>query len=153
MRRPSCHYRPPAQLIGEDRTSPLPSPAVPVRELVRPSNPAEARSFVEDNVRALRGDVPDLDDFLLAVSEVVANALTHAKMDRVRIWQDADRMICEVRDRGVGMPDVLAGYRQPDPETISGRGMWLVHQLTHLVEVSTGPAGTTVRLHLTMDHD
>lgn len=149
VRRPSRQYRPPTQLLGEARTGPLPSPAAPVRQLVRPSNPGEARSFVEDNVRELWGDVPDLDDFLLAVSEVVANALTHAKIDRVRIWRDTDRIVCEVLDRGVGMPDVLAGYRQPDPETLSGRGMWLVHQLTHLVEVSTGPAGTTVRLHLT----
>jgi hypothetical protein len=32
----------------------------------------------------------------------------------------------------------------------SGRGRWLARQLCDLVQVRTGAAGTTVRLHLTL---
>ena len=41
------------------------------------------------------------DDFVLAVNEVLSNSLHHAREDGVlRVWEDADGLVCEVRDRG-----------------------------------------------------
>jgi anti-sigma regulatory factor (Ser/Thr protein kinase) len=149
LRQPNRHYRRPAQLLAEDRArGDLPEAPASARELQSPRTPAQARAFVQTNASALGLDDEHLGDFLLAVGEVVANAFTHAEIDQVRIWHDQDRLVCEVRDHGVGLRDLLVGYRQPNLDGISGRGMWLAHQLTDLVEVHTGPTGTTVRLHL-----
>lgn len=153
IRQPNHDYRGPTQLLTEDRTlGHLPEPPAHARSLPSPRTPAEARAFVRDNALEVGLESVYLDDFLLAVGEVIANAFTHAEMDQVSIWRDQYRLVCEVRDRGVGLPDMLVGYRQPDLDSIGGRGLWLAHQLAHLVEVHTGATGTTVRVHATVDH-
>jgi len=51
-----------------------------------------------------------------------------------------------VQDYG-WITDPLAGQqRQPADEP--GHGLWVVNQVCDLVEVRTGQAGTTVRLHM-----
>jgi hypothetical protein len=45
--------------------------------------------------------------------------------------------------------DRLAGTLRPDPSAPgTRRGLWLVHQVSDLVQVRSGPAGTTIRVHL-----
>ncbi len=44
------------------------------------------------------------------------------------------------------LTDPLAGRRRPDPWAEGGMGLYLVHHLCDLVQVRTGPAGTTVRV-------
>ena len=50
------------------------------------------------------------------------------------------------------VPLALAGCNQQPAGSMSGAaggsGMWVVHQVCDLVELRTGPLGTTVRLHL-----
>ncbi|MFP5220337.1 MAG: anti-sigma factor RsbA family regulatory protein [Actinomycetes bacterium] len=148
-RRRNPDYVTPAELLAEHRHGPpLDEPNGPLRELIRPTRPSEARAFVADSARQLGVDGPRLDDFLIAVNEITANAFRHATIDRVRVWREADRLCCGVRDSGPGLADPLAGYRQPALDASAGRGMWLAHQLADLVEVRTGPTGTVVRLHL-----
>ena len=48
--------------------------------------------------------------------------------------------------------DPLTGYRQPPSDTASGHGLWLVRQVCDLTELRTGPAGTTIRLHMSLGH-
>jgi hypothetical protein len=36
----------------------------------------------------------------------------------------------------------------PDPDPESGRGLWLVNQLCDLVQIRSGPSGTTIRVHM-----
>jgi hypothetical protein len=55
-------------------------------------------------------------------------------------------MFCEVRDEG-WIFDPLVGRRRPPPEE-RGQGLWLVNHVCDLVELRSGPAGTTVRLRM-----
>ncbi len=86
--------------------------------------------------------------FVLAVHEVAANSVQHGGGHGIlRLWQDRNRLICEVRDRGVIDPGRLTD-EAPPPEQTAGRGLWLARQLCDLVELQTSPAGSVVRLHI-----
>src|SRR4051794_30116148 len=72
----------------------------------------------------------DIDDLLIAVTEVVTNALRHGGPPR-RFSAHAveGTIVCRMHDGGHGPADPLAGYLPPDLATFSGRGMWLARQL------------------------
>lgn len=90
------------------------------------------------------------DDVLLVVSELAANSLRHASgPGTVRAWDDGAHLFVQVDDDG-HIADPLVGRRRPDPETPTGRGVWLAHELADLVQLRSGPLGTTVRV--TFDH-
>lgn len=84
-------------------------------------------------------------DLVLAVNELAANSVRHGGgRGRLAVWRSGNTLVCEVRDEG-RLRDPLVGRRQPCPEQLSGRGMWLAHQLCDLVQVRSGKLGTTVR--------
>lgn len=86
-------------------------------------------------------------DLELAASEVAANTLRHAHgAGRLRIWHTPDEIVCEVTDSGQ-IDDPLAGRRRPAHDG-SGHGLWVVNQLGDLVELRSGPQGTTLRMHI-----
>jgi serine/threonine-protein kinase RsbW len=89
-----------------------------------------------------------LEDFVLAVNEIVTNAVRHAGGGgTLRLWIAGDRVVCEVTDRGGGIPhERLNGHALPPSHAVSGRGLWLARHLVDHVTVSTGEAGTIVRL-------
>ncbi|MEV8517531.1 ATP-binding protein [Dactylosporangium sp. NPDC051484] len=89
-----------------------------------------------------------LEDFVLAVNEIVTNAVRHAGGGGlVRLWVAGGVLVCEVTDHGAGIPaERLNGQAPPPSYSISGRGLWLARHLVDEVEVSTGEAGTIVRL-------
>jgi anti-sigma regulatory factor (Ser/Thr protein kinase) len=85
-------------------------------------------------------------DVALAVSEAANNSIRHGGgRGAFRGWQDDDALVFEVRDHG-HITDLLAGRRRPPPSGRSGRGMWLVHQLSDLAQVRSSPAGSVVRV-------
>lgn len=144
-RRPSPDFTDATALLLDTLRQPLPAPAGEIDELI-PGEPATARSFVDAYVAPML-DVERRNDFVTAVNEVVANAFTHAEMDRLRLWQEDDHVVCEVRDEGGGLSDPLVGYRSPTLEQTSGWGLWLARQLAGVVEVHSDPGGSVVRLH------
>ena len=89
------------------------------------SSVADARRFVKEQLRAWDIDEP-LDDALLVVSELAANALTHAESSyRIRLSATAHALRIEVDDAGAGTPE-------PQPLTDTeehGRGLHLVDAL------------------------
>jgi anti-sigma regulatory factor (Ser/Thr protein kinase) len=89
------------------------------------------------------------DEFVVAVNEVVANALTHspypAVVSRGRDWDTAS-LVVEVATAGC-ITDPLAG-RELSSDPGAGRGLWIVNQLCDLVETRSGPWGTLTRLHV-----
>ena len=86
-------------------------------------------------------------DLVLAVSEIAANTLRHTSGDGVlQVWHTEQEILCQVQDRG-WITDPLAGQRRR-PADEPGHGLWVVNQVCDLVEVRTGQAGTTVRLHM-----
>jgi anti-sigma regulatory factor (Ser/Thr protein kinase) len=89
-----------------------------------------------------------ISDLLLAVNEVATNSVKHGGgHGLLRVWQEPDRVVCEVRDAGL-IDSPLAGRRRPDPTQGGGRGLWLANQLCHLVQLRSFAEGSVVRLHM-----
>lgn len=145
--RPSPAYRDDAE---RRLTDPLPPPSDPVTEL-RFGQPTlrTLRMFVGDRARAC-GFPPDrAEEVVLGVDEIASNSIVHGGGRGVlRTWNDGDDLVFEVRDNG-SIAEPLVGRRRPRPERESGYGLWLANQLCDLVQLRSGPAGTTVRLHNT----
>jgi anti-sigma regulatory factor (Ser/Thr protein kinase) len=88
------------------------------------------------------------EDFMLAVNEVLSNSLQHAgEGGTLRVWSDADGLVCEVRDGGhIAQP--LIGREEPPIGQIGGHGMWLVNLVCDLVQVRSSDQGTTIRMRM-----
>jgi anti-sigma regulatory factor (Ser/Thr protein kinase) len=87
-------------------------------------------------------------DLVLAVSEVAANTIRYAgSAGTLDIWSSAREIICQVQDKGT-ITDPLAGRREPAADAMGGHGLWLVHQVCDEVELHSGEAGTTIRMHM-----
>jgi len=110
---------------------------------------AEARRFTA--ARALRAGLPPgrADDLVIAVAELAANTLVHTSgPGTLTIWVTDDEIICQVQDQGQ-ITNPQAGMARPAPDAPGGgRGLWVVYQVCDQVEISTGQAGTTVRVHM-----
>jgi anti-sigma regulatory factor (Ser/Thr protein kinase) len=86
-------------------------------------------------------------DLVLAVNEIAANTISHTTGDGVlHVWQTPEEIVCQVHDQGE-ITDPLAGRVRHGPDD-RGHGLWLVNQVCDLVELRTGLAGTTVRMHM-----
>jgi len=87
-------------------------------------------------------------DLVLAVSEVAANTVRHAKSPgSLQIWYDTKEIVCQVQDEGT-IPDPLAGRRRPSLEARGGHGLWIVNEVCDQVEIASDETGTTIRLHM-----
>lgn len=87
-----------------------------------------------------------VDDVQVVVSELTTNALRHgAPLRRMTLWRTPEEMVCQVENEGA-ISDPLAGRRPPQPRPERGMGLWIVHQLSDLVEMRDGTR-TTVRAH------
>jgi anti-sigma regulatory factor (Ser/Thr protein kinase) len=107
----------------------------PVRRLV--AGHAERSGLPADRVTNL----------VLAASEVAANTLRHTNAGgTAHVWQSGSELLCQLQDQG-RITDPLAGRRRR-AATEPGHGLWVVNQVCDLVELRSGPAGTTVRLHM-----
>ncbi|MET7394385.1 ATP-binding protein [Dactylosporangium sp. NPDC005572] len=91
-----------------------------------------------------------LEDFVLAVNEIVTNAVRHAGgRGSLRMWVIDGELVCEVTDKGSGIPaERLNGQTLPPSNATSGRGLWLARHLVDAVEVRTGAGGTIVVLRI-----
>src|ERR1700750_418414 len=89
-------------------------------------------------------------DLTLAVSEVAANTVKHAKSPgSLNIWYDNKEIVCQVHDEGV-ITDPLAGRREPSLDALGGHGLWIVNQVCDQVEMQSDETGTTIRLHMNL---
>jgi anti-sigma regulatory factor (Ser/Thr protein kinase) len=87
-------------------------------------------------------------DFVFAVNELATNSIRHGGgSGELELWITPRRVIAEVRDRG-RIADPLVGRINPLEDRFEGLGLWLVNQMCDLVQVRSGAAGTTVRVHL-----
>ena len=128
---------------------PLPPPATDAqRRAFGPTSLSEMRSVVaafasRAGIRARR-----VDDFVLAMNELVGNSLRHGGgAGEVRLWVEAETVLGEVRDQG-SLVDPLVGRRRPHPEQSGGRGLWIVNQVSDLVQIRSRPGTTVVRVHM-----
>jgi anti-sigma regulatory factor (Ser/Thr protein kinase) len=134
-------------------SSPLPRPPHDAMSFTYTDDLSEVRALVEKHARDAGLTDARAADLVLAVSEVAANTLRHARSPgSLTIWHDADEIVCEVHDEGV-ITDPLAGRRRPAPDAPGGHGLWLVHQVCDLVELRSDSGGTTVRMHMAVDRN
>jgi serine/threonine-protein kinase RsbW len=89
-----------------------------------------------------------LDDFVVAVNELLTNAVRHGGgAGRVSLWVEAGSIVCEVVDRGSGLSRARpVRARRPPADQPGGWGLWLADELTDALKLETGPDGTTVRI-------
>ncbi|GAA3757882.1 hypothetical protein GCM10022225_48930 [Plantactinospora mayteni] len=121
--------------------------------------PLLAETFDSDRVTEIRHTVAAcaetaglrdarLDDFVLAVNELMTNAVRHGGgRGWLRLWRTGGVLYCLVSDTGAGIgADRLGDRRRPVPEIAGGWGLWLARQLSDDMLVHSGPTGTTVRI-------
>jgi anti-sigma regulatory factor (Ser/Thr protein kinase) len=146
-RESSTAYQSPEQFLT---VVPEPRAAIagePAFRLVVDRSLAGIRRAVRQVV-AERGWLPGnrLEDFVLALSELVANSMRYGRGERtVCLWPTGAGLVCEVADEGDGPNDPLAGYRPPEESAHAGRGLWIVQQLADAMSVETGGGHTRVR--------
>ena len=145
-------------------------PATYLRNLPVPDEPLEAttprltapdvsdftglRHALAAELAGTGGDPDLLEDFRLAVDEMVSNAVRHGRPPvGLRLWTAADRIVCTISDGGPGWDDAFAGYGPAHGDDLSrgGMGLWLARQLCDHVDISgghgtPGDAGVQVRL-------
>jgi anti-sigma regulatory factor (Ser/Thr protein kinase) len=87
-------------------------------------------------------------ELVLAVNEAASNSIRHADGEgTLRMWNDHDVLICELRDRGcIDAP--LVGRERPSETQCGGRGLWMANQLCDLVQMRTSASGNIVRMHM-----
>jgi anti-sigma regulatory factor (Ser/Thr protein kinase) len=90
---------------------------------------------------------PHLSEFLLAVHEIVDNAIQHGGGEgHLRLQRRGGVLRCQVRDAGPGFGAQVIPPEQPDINAETGRGLWLAHQLAEQVTIASGSEGSVVSL-------
>jgi anti-sigma regulatory factor (Ser/Thr protein kinase) len=108
----------------------------------------EVRRRVTETAEQAGMDATEVADLVTATSELAANSVMHGGgSGTLRLWREGERLLAEVEDRG-RIEDPLVGQVRPDVAQEGGRGLWLANRLCDLVQIRSGEAGTTVRLHL-----
>ena len=106
-----------------------------------------------------------LDDFVLAVHEIAANAIVHAGAGGRLILRPADHGLrCLVADtvpqaqvscpapRGADPRELTGGCDPGEPiGADSGRGLWLAATLADELSITSGPDSTIVSLYMRLD--
>lgn len=145
--------------VSEESVSFDPEPDCLAGELPPPAVSPEIFAFGVAGLSAVRHrvaaaaerigmDPREVADLVTATSELAANSVAHGGgTGTLRLWCEDDHLLAEVEDRGL-IEEPLVGRLRPDISQEGGRGLWLANQLCDLVQIRSGPAGTTVRLHL-----
>ncbi|GAB3954205.1 hypothetical protein GCM10027614_60910 [Micromonospora vulcania] len=115
------------------------NPEQPAPRTVVPIDPALliAEAFDQAQVTEIRHSVTScahasgltgqrLDDFVLAINELITNAVRHGGgLGWLRLWREPELLVCEVADHGHGIsPQRLGDRRRPaaKPPAAGGSG-------------------------------
>jgi len=144
----NSHFDDPMDLLaGLSAVVPAPSAATTL-DCAELSDISAARRLVRmrGGMLGLRDDI--VDDVVLAVSEVLTNALLHgAPPVLLHVYDEGLTWVCHVHDGGRGTLDPLQGLLPPVTPSDHGYGLWLARQLCTAVDVGSDRTGTHVRLH------
>jgi anti-sigma regulatory factor (Ser/Thr protein kinase) len=106
-----------------------------------PRSSSRARRSVASWLAAKDFPGEQLDDWLIVVSEIVTNAVLHARTpSRIVVRWNGRRVLVEVFD---GRADELPNVRD-EPPAVGGRGLFLVEQLSTEWGVESVPSGKCV---------
>jgi hypothetical protein len=143
---PGIHYAGPGCVPPQcDRA--LPAPPATAGTLSYQADLRPVRRLVAGQARRAGLPADRAGDLVLAASEIAANTLRHTSAGgTVHVWHTDDEILCQLHDQG-WITDPLAGRTRHPPDARE-HGLWTVNQLCDLAELRTGPAGTTIRLHM-----
>jgi anti-sigma regulatory factor (Ser/Thr protein kinase) len=143
--------RPSRRVVKKADSSGMVRPRQPSGVLVAVMERSEVLAVAERNARAAGLPEERVVDFVIAVNEVTADVVRHAKTQgSIEIWSDTDEIICEVRDGGVTASS-LASSPPPLPNAAGGgHGLWLVHQLCDRVEQYSDENGSVIRIYMSL---
>lgn len=114
-----------------------------------PADLARARRLVRRRGAGAGLDEEVVADLVLAVNEVLTNALVHGGPPvLLHLYPAGDTWVCHVQDGGRVALDPLTGTTSPAALSEDGYGLWLARQLCADVDISTHASGTHVRLHM-----
>ena len=100
------------------------------------------RAQLRSCVRPLRFPEDQLEDVVLAVHELAANAVYHGGgAGRLRIWNLAGALYCQVDDGDMPTGSPAAMNSLPCER---GHGLWVVQQLADEMQALSGPSGTSI---------
>lgn len=111
------------------------------------------RRLTEEVLRLAGVDESSVDDFLLAVGEAVANAVTHGSPTGgpgyvvFSLKPGPAVVTAEIQDFGNGINGWNGDAAMPPPDSLRGRGLGMMSVYADTLEVHTGHSGTLVRLH------
>jgi serine/threonine-protein kinase RsbW len=118
-----------------------------------PANASEMRSFVCDFLEDAKVPTHVIDEVLMAVGEVVANACRHGRAASgdgqvvLRCARKDQVVVVRISDDGPGFDvDQVLHAGVPDVLSQGGRGFFLMRQLMDKVDVHSDRSGTTVIL-------
>ncbi len=90
---------------------------------------------------------PHRSEFLLAVHEIVDNAIQHGGGGgHLQLHRQNGFLHCQVTDNGPGFGDQVIPPEQPAVDAETGRGLWLAHQLADKLAITTGSNGSVVTM-------
>ena len=155
----AAHSHPVLLENGDYRGSTGYTGALYVEELFRrplppPPADAEIRPFRRDDIGEVANRVlaaafraglgPERSHRLAAAARELASDATAGDAAVLRLWVTDDAVVCEVSDAAVATPVV---GRVPATTRAGRKGLWLANQTSDLIQVRSGDAGTTVRVH------
>jgi anti-sigma regulatory factor (Ser/Thr protein kinase) len=144
----SADFTEPASYYASRDTPLAPYPTTGVEWIPIHPDLAPVRQFVADHAPRLGVDADRVDDYILAVNEIATNVLRHGGgQGEARMWATDRRVVCEITDGGTATGNFL-GFLRAGPHSERGHGLWIARQICDLLEMRTGPSGTTVRLHM-----
>ncbi len=127
--------------------SPLPERAEVDTELTAPSALPAMRRRLRTHTTGTGRARDEIDAMLIAVTEVVTNALQHGRAPcRLRVWETERALRVRVDDHGYSPRLAVAGYWRPTSPTDDPMGIWVARQLADVVHTQTSPNDTTVEL-------
>ena len=158
-RVPNPRFTDPAELIDPimpDMSRPVEA-TQPTTRVSPVLSLAEVRHAVRQAINGRGVSSAHVDDYVVAVNEVVNNAVTHGRPPvEVRLWVTDEEWTCHVVDHGEGFHDPLVGYpAASDDATLDGPlGLVLVRQLCDELAMRRTREGFVVRLtsHRRLEH-
>jgi anti-sigma regulatory factor (Ser/Thr protein kinase) len=108
------------------------------------------REFIRATLKPFKPIDHIVPDIVCATHEAVKNAVEHnpgveTPVEVVCKVMD-DSVLVEVSDRGRGFDHKAIPPSLPDPEALTGRGIFIIFSLMDEVEAKTGEAGTRITM-------
>lgn len=147
----SADFRPAREYVRHHSAVVGPPPSAPSIGCDSTERLAVARMFVRDQAEAAGLRPRATQDVVLAVGELLSNAIVHGRAPR-RVWayREKEEFVFHVHDSGPGFTDPLEAYLPPLPGASPGRGLWTARQMGEALEVGGDGTGTHVRLLVAM---